>query len=46
MQSPLNNHPEGLIELGSDESLTGPHVVGSVIEEVGTSKTPVSKLAE
>ncbi|KAA0040966.1 hypothetical protein E5676_scaffold708G00170 [Cucumis melo var. makuwa] len=44
--SPLNNHLEDLIELGSDESLTGPHEVDSAIEEVGTSKTPVSKPAE
>ncbi|KAA0059891.1 hypothetical protein E5676_scaffold184G001020 [Cucumis melo var. makuwa] len=44
--SPLNDHLEGLIELGSDESLTGPHAVDSVIEEVGTSKTPVSKQAK
>ena len=42
----LNNHLEGLIALGSDESLTGPHTVDSAIEEVGTSKTPVSKSAE
>ncbi|KAA0044959.1 hypothetical protein E6C27_scaffold74G002650 [Cucumis melo var. makuwa] len=45
-KSPLNNHLEGLIELGSDESLTGPHVVDSAFEEVGTSKTPVNKLAK
>ncbi|TYK16513.1 hypothetical protein E5676_scaffold21G003220 [Cucumis melo var. makuwa] len=44
--SPLNNHLEGLIELGSDEFLTGPHVVDSAFEEVGTSKTPVNKLAK
>ncbi|KAA0053996.1 hypothetical protein E5676_scaffold480G00690 [Cucumis melo var. makuwa] len=45
-QSPLNNHLEGLIALGSDESLIGPHTLDSAIEEVGTSKTPVSKSAE
>ncbi|KAA0060401.1 hypothetical protein E5676_scaffold318G001510 [Cucumis melo var. makuwa] len=44
--SPLDDHLEGLIELGSDESLTGPHAVDSAFEEVGTSKTPVNKLAE
>ncbi|KAA0053995.1 hypothetical protein E5676_scaffold480G00680 [Cucumis melo var. makuwa] len=44
--SSLNNHLEGLIELGSDESLTEPHTVDSTIEEVGTLKTPVSKPAE
>ncbi|KAA0035658.1 hypothetical protein E5676_scaffold455G00890 [Cucumis melo var. makuwa] len=32
--SPLNAHLEGLIELGSDESLTGPHAIDSTIEEV------------
>ncbi|KAA0052185.1 hypothetical protein E5676_scaffold3341G00060 [Cucumis melo var. makuwa] len=32
--------------LGSDESLTGPHVVDLAIEEVATSKTLVSKPAE
>ncbi|TYK01669.1 hypothetical protein E5676_scaffold517G00020 [Cucumis melo var. makuwa] len=36
----------GLIELGSDESLTRPHAIDSAIEEVGTSKTPVSKPTE
>ncbi|TYK03498.1 hypothetical protein E5676_scaffold121G001190 [Cucumis melo var. makuwa] len=41
--SPFNTHLEGLIELGSDESLMGPHAVDSAIEEVGTSKTPISK---
>ncbi|KAA0046555.1 hypothetical protein E5676_scaffold403G00180 [Cucumis melo var. makuwa] len=44
--SPLNDHLEGLIEPDSDESLTGPHTVVSTFEEVGTSKTPVNKLAE
>ncbi|KAA0060431.1 hypothetical protein E5676_scaffold119G00140 [Cucumis melo var. makuwa] len=44
--SPLNAHVEGLVELDSDESLTGPHVVDSAIEGIGTSKTPVSKPAE
>ncbi|KAA0025448.1 hypothetical protein E5676_scaffold68G00270 [Cucumis melo var. makuwa] len=44
--SPLNDHLEGLIELDSDESLTGPHAVDSVFEEVGTSKTSINKLAE
>ncbi|KAA0054406.1 hypothetical protein E5676_scaffold2750G00310 [Cucumis melo var. makuwa] len=44
--SPLNDCLEGLIELGSDESLTGPYAVDSVIEEVGTLNTPVSKPAE
>ncbi|KAA0066539.1 hypothetical protein E6C27_scaffold25G001000 [Cucumis melo var. makuwa] len=44
--SPLNNHLEGLIELGSDESLMGPHAVDLTIEEVGTSKTPISKPAK
>ena len=46
MQSPLNDHLEGLIEPDSDESLTGPHAVDSAFEEVGTSKTPVNKPAE
>ncbi|TYK08186.1 hypothetical protein E5676_scaffold886G00810 [Cucumis melo var. makuwa] len=44
--SPLNDHLEGLIELDSDESLTGPHAVDSAFEEVGTSKTPVNKSVE
>ncbi|KAA0062878.1 hypothetical protein E6C27_scaffold4427G00080 [Cucumis melo var. makuwa] len=44
--SPLNDHLEGLIELDSDECLTGPHAVNSTFEEVGTSKTPVTKPAE
>ncbi|KAA0048242.1 hypothetical protein E5676_scaffold265G001590 [Cucumis melo var. makuwa] len=44
--SPLNDHLEGLIELDSNESLMGPHEVDSTIEEVGTSKTPVSKPVE
>ncbi|TYK03059.1 hypothetical protein E5676_scaffold46G001590 [Cucumis melo var. makuwa] len=44
--SPLNDHLEGLIELDSDESLMGPHVVDSTIKEVGTSKTFVSKPAK
>ncbi|TYK04516.1 putative mitochondrial protein [Cucumis melo var. makuwa] len=44
--SPLNDHLEGLVEPVSDESLTGLHAVDSVFEEVGTSKTPVNKLAE
>ncbi|TYK15844.1 hypothetical protein E5676_scaffold637G00190 [Cucumis melo var. makuwa] len=44
--SPLNDHLEGLIELGSDESLTEPHAVDSTIGEVGTSKTTVAKPAK
>ncbi|KAA0054832.1 hypothetical protein E5676_scaffold1142G00430 [Cucumis melo var. makuwa] len=44
--SHLNNHLEGLIELGSDESLTGSHAVDSAIKEVGTSKTPAFNLVE
>ncbi|KAA0054196.1 hypothetical protein E5676_scaffold45G001140 [Cucumis melo var. makuwa] len=36
----------GLIELGNDESLKGPHAVDSAIEKVGTLKTPVLKLVE
>ncbi|KAA0053372.1 hypothetical protein E6C27_scaffold428G00290 [Cucumis melo var. makuwa] len=36
--SPLNDHLEGLIELGSDESLTKPHVVDSTIGEVDKMK--------
>ncbi|TYK04206.1 hypothetical protein E5676_scaffold24967G00050 [Cucumis melo var. makuwa] len=32
---PLNAHLEGLIELDSDESLTGPHVVDSAIDGIG-----------
>nr|ADN34118.1 hypothetical protein [Cucumis melo subsp. melo] len=43
------DHPDWfarLIEPDSDESLTGPHVVDSAFEEVGTSKTPVNKPAE
>ncbi|TYK07213.1 hypothetical protein E5676_scaffold606G001000 [Cucumis melo var. makuwa] len=44
----LGDDPDrrGLIELSSDESLTRAHAVDSTIEEVGTSKTLVSKLAE
>ncbi|TYK06377.1 hypothetical protein E5676_scaffold163G00690 [Cucumis melo var. makuwa] len=45
-KSPLNDQLEGLIELGNDESFTGPHVVYSSFEEVGTSKPPVNKSAE
>ncbi|KAA0055866.1 hypothetical protein E5676_scaffold943G00620 [Cucumis melo var. makuwa] len=41
--SPLNDHLEGLIELGSDKSLMGPHAVDSTFEKVGTLKTPVNK---
>ncbi|KAA0047861.1 hypothetical protein E6C27_scaffold133G001270 [Cucumis melo var. makuwa] len=44
--SPLNAQLEGLIELDSDESLTGPHAVDLAIKEVGTLKTIVSKPAE
>ncbi|KAA0059873.1 putative mitochondrial protein [Cucumis melo var. makuwa] len=36
--SPLNDHLEGLIELASNESLTGSHAVDSVFEEVGTRR--------
>uniref|UniRef100_A0A9I9EFY5 Uncharacterized protein n=1 Tax=Cucumis melo TaxID=3656 RepID=A0A9I9EFY5_CUCME len=39
--SPLNDHLEGLIELGSNESLTTPHAVDSAIEKVGTTKIPL-----
>uniref|UniRef100_A0A9I9E9E9 Uncharacterized protein n=1 Tax=Cucumis melo TaxID=3656 RepID=A0A9I9E9E9_CUCME len=46
VKSHLNNHLEGLIELGSDESLTGSHAVDSAIKEVGTSKTPAFNLVE
>ncbi|KAA0054546.1 hypothetical protein E5676_scaffold519G00320 [Cucumis melo var. makuwa] len=35
-----------LIELASDESLTGPHAIDSAFKEVGTSKTPVTKPVE
>ncbi|KAA0063068.1 hypothetical protein E6C27_scaffold468G001850 [Cucumis melo var. makuwa] len=45
-KSSLNTHLEGLIELDNDESLMGPHAVDSAIEEIGTSKTLVSKPAE
>ncbi|KAA0040874.1 hypothetical protein E6C27_scaffold345G00270 [Cucumis melo var. makuwa] len=44
--SPLNDHLEGRIELDSDESLMGPHVVDSAIKKVGTSKTSISKPAK
>ncbi|KAA0054388.1 hypothetical protein E5676_scaffold2750G00050 [Cucumis melo var. makuwa] len=44
--SPLNAHLEGLVELDSDKSLTGPYAVDSTIEGVGTLKTTVSKPIE
>ena len=42
----MNDHREGLIELNSDESLTGRHAVDSTFEELGTSKTLVNKPAK
>ncbi|KAA0043271.1 hypothetical protein E5676_scaffold129G00430 [Cucumis melo var. makuwa] len=39
----LNDHLEGLIELDSNESLTGPHAVDSTFEEVVTLKTLIIK---
>uniref|UniRef100_A0A9I9EI94 Uncharacterized protein n=1 Tax=Cucumis melo TaxID=3656 RepID=A0A9I9EI94_CUCME len=44
--SPLNDHLEGLIELGNNESLTESHAVDSAFEEVGTSKTSITKPTE
>uniref|UniRef100_A0A9I9CV54 Uncharacterized protein n=1 Tax=Cucumis melo TaxID=3656 RepID=A0A9I9CV54_CUCME len=46
VQSPLDDHLQGLIEPNNDESLTGPQEVDSINKEVGTSMTPVAKSIE
>ena len=42
MQS-LDDHLEGLIDVGSDESLIDPHMANTTIEEVSILKTPAAK---
>ena len=46
LQSPLDDHLEGLMDVGSDELLTGPHMADTTIEEVGILKTPAAKSVE
>ncbi|KGN44065.1 hypothetical protein Csa_015484 [Cucumis sativus] len=44
--SPLDHHLEGLVDVDSDESLTGPHMADTTIEKVGILKTPAAKPVE
>ncbi|KAA0063778.1 hypothetical protein E5676_scaffold178G00370 [Cucumis melo var. makuwa] len=45
-ESPLNDHLEGLIKLGSDESLMGPHAVDSAFEETTRNLEPSQWVGE